>query len=56
MTQLRNGLVVGIAVVVVVRMGAWLLEPVLPLLVALFVVAAVLTWLVRPYSGRRRWR
>lgn len=40
----------------VVRAAAWLLAPVLPLLVALFVVAAVLTWLVRPYSGRRRWR
>lgn len=56
MTQLRNALAAGLTVVVVVRLAAWLLAPALPLLAVLFVVAALLTWLARPYSGRRRWR
>ena len=52
MTGLRDALGVVLLICVAVRVGAWLLEPAIPLLVVLFALAALFTVML----GRdRRW-
>ncbi|HVF74606.1 MAG TPA: hypothetical protein VM938_06115 [Acidimicrobiales bacterium] len=53
-TQLRNGLGLLLFLCLVIRVTAWVVMPVVPLLVVLFTVTALLVWLVRPYSNWRR--
>ena len=52
MHALRDGLGVLLLGGLVLRVGAWLVTPALPLVVTMFVMLSIIAFLV---GGRRRW-